>query len=149
MIVYRRMTLGDVDAVARLGCEALRVHAADVPLHVSPDKVRDIVHRFCVFQEHFHLVAFKNGQPVGAIGLAVAEMPFHERFEGHVMMCYATEPGTGMRLVRSMMAWVMRDVRIQRIQWAMNHGADRFAAVVRRRCKFTHRIDNLIFYKGG
>jgi len=132
MIEYRRMRLAEVDAVAALGCEALRVHANDVPLHVSPLKVRSVVMSFCVHREHFHLVAFDDGQPVGAVALWVAEMPFHERCDGHVMMCYASRAGVGARLVGEMMRWVKRDIRVQRVVWPMNSGFDarlrRFAA---------------------
>lgn len=149
MIEFRRMRLSEVDAVAALGCEALRVHAADVPLNMSPIKVRAVVNNFCVHREHFHEVAFDNGEPVGAVALYVSEMPFHERCDGHVMMAYARVPGTGLRLISSMMRWVHKDIRIQRVLWMMNHDAGRFASLISRRWNFQHRVDNLTYYKGG
>lgn len=149
MIEYRRMRPSDVDAVAALGVEALRKFSAAMPLHISPPKVRAVVSNFCIRREHFHEIAFKDGEPVGAVAMAVAEMPFHERSEGHVMMCYAKEPGTGVRLIGDMMRWARADMRISRVQWCMNTGAERYAAMLKRRWRFGLHVDNLIYFKGG
>lgn len=149
MIEYRRMRPSDVDAVTALGVEALRKFSSDIPLHVSPPKVRAVVNTFCVRHEHFHEIAFKDGEPVGAVAMFVAEMPFHERSEGHVMMCYAKEPGTGVRLIADMMRWARMDMRISRVQWCMNNGAGRYAAMLKRRWNFSHHVDNLIYHKGS
>lgn len=149
MIEYRRMRLSEVDAVAELGVEALRTHAGEVPLHISPGKVRMVVNDFCIRPEHFHEVAFKDGQPIGAVAMRVVEAPFHERFDGHVMMAFCREPGPGLKLINDMVKWARSDMRIARVQWCMNEcNAGRFAGLLTRRWGFEHRVDNLICYRG-
>lgn len=147
MLEYRRMGMGDIDAVRDFALKALAL-SADLPVHVSVEKVRNMVKAFAIGHEHWNQIAVKeDGQIVGAMALYVAEMPFHERSEGHVMICYATEPGAGAHMIRDMMAWVAADSRIQRVQWAMNAGVGRLCSVIQRRWRF-RRHETLIHYKG-
>jgi hypothetical protein len=152
VIRYRRIQLADVDVVTAFALKALDL-SKDLPVHVSAAKVRSMVTTFALYDQHFHLVAFDEGAPVAALAVYVAEMPFHERCEGHVMICYAQEPGTGVHLINSMMRWIKGDARIQRVQWAMNECTSpmvaRMSNLIRRRWKFDRSNDNLIFYKGG
>ena len=133
MIDYRRITSADVPAVTNLAERALRFGMGDSQLRVSSEKVRSMVQSFADCPGHFQLAAFKDGQPVGAIAAHLAEMPFFERCEAHVVMCYCIEPYAGRRLIRALLDWAAADMRIRRVVWAMNHGADQFARVLAKR----------------
>ena len=147
MIEYRKAIDTDVDALASLARDGL--HAAEAfPLHIDMHKIRQTICSFVQMPGHFQLAAFDQGRPVAAIAMYVSEMPFFERAEGTVMMCYSIRPGAGMQLVREMMRFVAADIRIRRVMWSMNEGADRLSAMIARRFGFKHRHDNLVFYKG-
>jgi hypothetical protein len=129
--------------------------AGDYPLHPSRAKVERMVGHFAIDRASFGLAAFDHdGMPTGAIALYVLESPFYERHEGHVVMCWAEEPGTGLRLIRSMMDWVHEDIRVRRVIWSMNEGAGpestahRFGQLVKRRFGFRSSHDNLVYNKG-
>lgn len=139
MMTYRPITTNDVPAVTTLAVEALRFGMGADALHVSEAKVQSMVSGFAEQPGHFQLAAFKDNQPVGAIAVYVSEMPFFERCEGHIVMCYCTEPHAGVRLIRSMLNWAAADMRIRRLVWAMNAGADQFARVLARRFGFDQR----------
>ena len=146
---YRRITRADVDKVTALAMEALAL-SSDLPVHVSREKVRFVVDSFAAGPMHLQMAAFDDdGIPVAALAMYVQSMLFHERYEGQVMMCFAKVPGTGAVLIRAMMAYVAKDIRIQRVQWCMNEQPDpRFARMVQRRFGFAQRLDNFVFYKG-
>jgi hypothetical protein len=145
----RRITLADVDAVTDLAIEAIAL-AGDVPLHLCRRKIRQMVSNFAQVPGHFQFAAFDGAVPVAAVAMCVAEIPFFERCEGHVMLCYSRWPGAGVPLIRALMEYVAGDIRIRRVQWCMNEHPDpRFARMLERRFGFTHRLDNLVHYKGG
>jgi hypothetical protein len=149
---FRRIRLAEVDAVTDLAVEALATYSSHVPLHVDRTKIRTLVNTFCVHREHFHQVAFEQGVPVAALALYVSEIPFYERSEGHVMICYARRAGACLPLIHSMMRWVRDDMRVRRVQWAMNEhstAVGRLCAMLQRRWGFDRRFDNLVYYKGG
>lgn len=150
MIEYRRATIYDVPELmdlARAGL-TLRGYVEALPLHVDNFKIRQMIVHFVTMTGHFQMVAVKDGKVVGALAMYVAEMPWFERAEGHVMMCFATVPSTVRRLVREMMAYVDADIRIRRVCWSMNEGAEKLVAMAARRFGFGQRLDNLIYYKG-
>lgn len=145
----RRVTLADVAEVAAYAEGVLRA-LPDVPLHVSTAKVRGMVAQFAIERQHLGLVVVDAERIVGAIALWVAEMPFHERCEAHIVFCHASLPGAGTPMIRAAMDWVHRDMRIQRVQWCMNVGQDeRLGRLLARRHGFVTKVDNLIFYKGA
>lgn len=149
MLEFRRIGPLDVESVTDLAMKALAM-SDDLPLHPSRPKVRHVVAAFATDGHHFQMAAFDGARAVGAVAMVVAEMPFHERFEGHVMMCYASVVGAGMPLVRSMMDFVRADMKIQRVIWAMNDQPDpRFAKMVARCFGFSQRLDTFVFYKGA
>ena len=145
-MTYRPMTAEDVPAVTALALEALRFGMGDAPLTVSPDKVRGMVAGFASEPGHFHLIAFKGDAPVGAIAAYAAEMPFFDWCEAHVVMCYCTEPRAGTPLIKAMLAWVKSELRIRRVIWAMNDGAEKFSRVLQRKFGFGQK-DMLVFTK--
>ena len=145
MIEYRRINIGDVEALAALAFEAV----PDEPeVRLSRAKILNMVSHFAVHREHFQLGAFENGTPVGGIAMWVSEMPFHVGCEGSVMFCYSKAPGAGYRLVREMIRWVFNDMRIRRVSWAMNRGYDPRIKTLARRCGFASGFDVLVHYKG-
>ena len=111
MIEYRRITPADVPAVAQLARAALAT-AGDLPLRPSAAKID------------------------AAVAAMVQEMPFHERREAHVCMCFSTLPGAGMRLIRALVAWFREDFLLRRLVWAMNPGFDERLTRLARRIGF-------------
>jgi hypothetical protein len=154
MTVYRRIVPQDVPRVTDLALRAL-ASSGEYPLHPSRPKVERMVGHFAVDRASFGMAAFtEDNLPVAAIALYVLESPFYERHEGHVVMCWSEDPGTGMRLIRQMMDWVKADIRVRRVIWAMNESdgvhsvAHRFGELVKRRFGFRSSHDNLVYYKG-
>lgn len=146
MIDYRPIVSEDVPAVTALALEALRFGMGESALTVSPAKVQGMVQGFADEPGHFQLAAFKDGQPVGAIAAYVAEMPFFDWCEAHVLMCYCNEPHAGTRLIKAMLDWVNSELRIRRVIWAMNDGAEKFSRVLQRRFAFGQK-DMLVYTK--
>lgn len=152
MIEYRRIKLLDVPAITDLAVKAL-TPSQSYPLHLDRAKVQKMVEGFAIDRSHYNMAAFKDEKPVGGIALYVVESPFFERHEGHVVMAFSEEPGTGARLIRLMMDWVKADMRVRRVVWSMNEAcgdnsiAARFGRMVKRRYGFASRHDNLVFYK--
>lgn len=136
----------DVPAVAAFAIEGMRVHKYP-GLRVSEPKVRAVVEHFERSHSDFHLCAFKGDELVGAIAAAVVEMPFFERYEAHVVMCRAVEPGSGERLISSLRTWADRDMRIRRVQWPQEFDARPGVARIAARHGFTQRNTNCIYYK--
>lgn len=146
MIEYRRIRIADVQAFTEFALGAI----PDEPeVAIGRAKVVSMVSFFAIHHEHFQLAAFKDGVPVAGIACLVSEMPFHERGEGTIIFCYATEPGVGYRLLRALMRWVEHDMRIRRVSWAMNRGFDERIRKLARRLGFTHEHPTLMYYKGG
>lgn len=135
MIEYRRITPADVPAVAQLARAALAT-AGDLPLRPSAAKIDAAVDFFATTQGHFQMAAFDDGRPVAAVAAMVQEMPFHERREAHVCMCFSTLPGAGMRLIRALVAWFREDFLLRRLVWAMNPGFDERLTRLARRIGF-------------
>lgn len=147
MIECRRIKEWDVDALVRYAIEGMR--AERYPLHVSESKVRQWVRMFMPEDTpHFGLAAFNGSDLVGAIALFVNELPFFERHEGSVVLCRATEPGAGRRLVRLMMEWVRSNMAVRRVIFPLEEGHDSRQALLLRHFGFTHEQTNLIYYKG-
>lgn len=120
---YRRITTEDTDAVARLAAEGLRPHLYP-HLRFSEEKVRTIIGHFAASWTDFHLVAFDNGKVVAAIAVAVADSLIWERCTAHVVMCFTSVKGAGLRLIRAMLEWAKADFRIRSIEWPMEFDVD-------------------------
>ena len=146
MIEYRSITAADVGRVSLLARRAAE-SAGDLPVHIDMGKIRAAVTFFAEHgAEHFQLAAFKGGEPVGAIAAYVCEMPFFERCEAQIFMCYSAERGAGMRLVRALVEWFKADMRLRRIVWAMNANAERTSRLARL-CGFSHSLETCVLYK--
>lgn len=145
---HRPIVPADVPAVVAFALAAIQ--AVKAPVHVSASKVQHMVEWFASNAGHFQHATFMGGVPVAAVAMCVVEMPFHERCEGHVMFALSRKAGAGSPLVRRMMEFVGADMRIQRVQWAMNEMCDeKLVRVIQRRWGFRHQTQNLIFYKEG
>lgn len=147
MIHCRHIEESDVDAMVRYAIDGMQ--AERYPLLVSEDKVRAWVRLFMPYDTpHFGLGAFNGSAVVGAIACFVTELPFFERYEGHVVLCRATEPGAGRRLVRLLMEWVRENIMVRRVIFPLEEHADPRQAMLLRHFGFTREQTNLIFYKG-
>ena len=146
MIEYRRIRLTDVDELSAFARAAMPDEDEFV---VSAEKVVSMVTFFAVHHEHFQLAAFKDGNVVAGVAMLVTEMPFYERGEGSIVFCYATEPGTGYRLLRALVQWVNRDMRVRRVTWSMNRGFDERMRKIARRLGFQSEFPTLMYCKGG
>jgi hypothetical protein len=146
MIELRMINAGEVQEMADFAIEGMQAHK--YPLHVSRAKVVHFVEVVRAGAPHFGMAAFKDGRLVGAIAALVAEMPFFERWEAHVIMCRAVAPGAGMRLILSMRDWAAAEMRIRRVQFPIEEGADPRIAKLLERCGFNRFQTNAIYYKG-
>lgn len=146
MLEYRRIRLSDVGAMTAFALAAM----PDEPeVAVSPSKVLHMVSFFALHHhDHFQLAAFDGEQPVAALALLVADMPFHERGEGTIVFCYSQRVGAGYRLLREMVRWVNDDMRIRRVSWAMNRDFDQRLRVLALRLGFQSEHPTLMLYKG-
>ena len=82
-IMYRRVESHDVEAVAALAIRGMR--AEQQPgVRISQEKVKNWIALFAAQHQHFNMVAFAGGLPVGAVAIYVYDMPFFERCEGVV-----------------------------------------------------------------
>jgi RimJ/RimL family protein N-acetyltransferase len=146
VIEYRRIRLTDVDAMAEFALSAI----PDEPeLAVSATKVVAMVTFIAIHREHFQMAAFKDGIPVAGVAMLVHEMPFHDRGEGSIIFCYATEPGVGYRLLRALIRWVNDDMRVRRVTWSMNRGFDERLRKLARRLGFQSEFPTMMYCKGG
>lgn len=147
MIDYRTITPADVPAVTGFALDALHWAVRDEPLHIDANKVVAAVMYFAITPGHFQVAAFDKGKCVAALAAYVAEMPWFERSEAHVVFCLSTVPGIGIRMIRDLLSWAHSDMRVRRITWLMNDGADRMPHVIKRRFGFSKR-ETLVWYKG-
>lgn len=146
-IEFRRITPADVGQVADFACSALKTANA-VPLHIDMHKIRTAVRFFAdAGPEHFQMAAFRDGQPVAALAALAQEMPFFERCDAQVFICYSVEPGAGVRLLRAMLRWFHADFRLRRLMWMMNEGREDTARKMARIFGFTHGLHACVLYK--
>lgn len=147
MIEIRRIKEWDVQAVVKFAIEGMQ--AENYPLRVEEAKVRHWVRQFMPEDApHFGQAAFNGGALVGAIAAFVTELPFFERHEAHIVLCRATEPGVGRRLIRYMSEWAKANMMIRRVVFPLEENADPRQALLLRRFGFTREQTNLIYYKG-
>lgn len=119
---YRRITPADVAQVSAFAVEGLRPDL--YPMRFSPSKVQATIEHFMRSTGDFHLAAFDGDRLVGGLAAAVYESPWFERCDATVMMCRATAPGVGRRLIAALKAWVEDDMRIRRVFFPMEFDAD-------------------------
>jgi hypothetical protein len=145
-VEYRRLKPEDVADVAEFAAVGMQAHR--YPLRVSMAKVNATVQHFERSATDFHLVAFDGGKVAGAIAAAVAELPFFERWEAHVVMCRAVVPGVGRRLIAALRAWADQDFRIKRVQFPQEYHADPRALKLLARYGFAQTVTTAVYYKG-
>lgn len=146
MLEYRRIVAADVGQVAMLARRAAE-SAGDVPAHIDMGKIRGAVTFFAETPGHFQMAAFRDGKVVAAVAALAAEMPFFERMEAQVFMCFSTEPGACIRLLRALIAWFRQDFRLRRIVWAMNDNFDVRIRHLARRLGFQSEAPIFVLYK--
>lgn len=147
MIECRRINEWDVRAVCDFAIEGMQ--ADKYPLVVSREKVEFWVRMFMREDQHYHQAAFVGSSVVGTIGVYVTELPFFDRFEGHVVLCRATEPGVGRRLIRFMTEWMRNNMLVRRVIFPLEEGADPRMAMLLRHFGFAREQTNLLYYKGA
>lgn len=140
-------TITDAQAreLAQFAVDGMQVHR--YPLHVSMPKVAAVIDAVRRGPMHFGRVALQDGRVVGAIAAVVSEMLFFERWEAHVVMCRAVVPGVGRRLIRDLRAWAAADMKIRRVHFPMEEGADPRMGRLLARYGFDRCQSNAIFYK--
>lgn len=133
MIVYRRATEADIDALAAFAIDGLRPERQ--PMLMSYPKIEATIRHF-IGPNDFSLMAEEGGKILGAVALMVVEMLWFERSEAHVVMCRATRPGVGRELLKRAMDWCRDDTRIQRVVWSLEDDAPRATARLARMLGF-------------
>ncbi len=133
MTEYRRITADELEPMVSFVLEGMGLDA-NPGVRVSIPKVRAVVQHFIGSPTDFQLVAFEDGQIVGALAACAMEMMFFERCEAHVVMCQARgAPGVGAALIKAMRDWADADMRIRRVQFPEELGArPGFARLLRR-----------------
>lgn len=130
MTCLRRITEQDIPAVVAYATWVLG--KIDAPMHVSPRKVQAAVEHFARAETDFNLIAERDGRIVGALAAFVSEMPWYERCEAHIAICHA-ERGCGLPMLLALKRWAAGEMRIRRLVWAHNPGADiRFIKLAER-----------------
>lgn len=144
---FRRIQAADVDAVAAFVIEGMRPEL--YPLHLDRAKVRAVVEAFIEpSRDQFQLAAFDGDRMVGGIAAVVMPMLFFERHEAHVVLCRATTPGAGRRLLRELRGWADADMRIRRVVWPMEFHADPRIQLLAARVGFKNTLTVCTYYKG-
>lgn len=146
-ISYRRINPEDVGQVVQFAIDGMRPDL--YPLHLCRAKVRSVVEAFIEpNRDRFQLAAFEGDRMVGGIAAAVMPLLFFERHEAHVVLCRATSPGAGIRLLRALKAWADEDMRIRRVVWPMEFHADPRIAQLAARAGFKNTLTVCSYYKG-
>ena len=145
---YRRITLAEVPSVAGFAIEGMRVDLYP-GIELSKLKVEFVTKHFAESWADFHLVAFDGtGKVVGAIAAVVSELLFFDRAEAHVVMCRATVPGVGRRLIAALRKWVDSDDRVRRALFPQEFHADPRALKLLARYGFAQQAVTCVFNKG-
>lgn len=145
-VEYRRVTAAEFEQVARFVVEAM--HVERYPLHFDGRKMRERMRRIFEGGDGFHLAAFDGPRIVGGVAAVVQDMAWFERCEAHVVQFRALDVWVGMRLLRELMRWFRSDMRLRRVLWAHELGADPAMALLARRAGFTGEQILSIAYKG-
>ena len=108
---------------------------ADVFINTVADKIiSQALALISDWRNSFHLAAFdRTGEVIGAVAATVHEMPWFERCEAHVIQFRALDVWVGMRLLREMKRWADADMRIRRVVWVLELGADAGMAAFARK----------------
>lgn len=92
-------------------------------MRLSPEKVHATIEHFMRSHSDFHLAAFDGERIVGGIAATVYESMFFERCDATVVMCRATLPGVGRRLIGALKEWADDDMRVRRVMFATEFDA--------------------------
>lgn len=114
-IEYRRIQPVDAAQAAAFAIEGMRPDL--YPMRLSQEKVEATIEHFMRSTSDFHLAAFDGDRVVGGIAATVYESPFFERCDATVVMCRATLPGVGRKLVAALKTWAEDDIRIRRVMF--------------------------------
>lgn len=121
-IDYRRIGPGDVEQAASFAIQGLRPEL--YPMRLSPAKIEATLKHFMHSTSDFHMAAFDGPRIVGGIAAAVFESPWFERCDATVVMCRATLPGVGRKLIGMLKAWAADDFRVRRVMFPLEFDAD-------------------------
>ena len=143
---YRRLNPADLPAVEAFAIEGMRAELYPA-LRVAPAKVHSLVEHFRRSERDFHIVAFHEGRVVGAIAALMNEMLLFEWAEVHVVMCRATVPGVGRRLIEALMAWGAQQMPVRRTLFPQEFHAPRAMGRLLRMYGFRQTVTTSIHYK--
>lgn len=122
-IDYRRIWPSDIDQLTAFAIDGLRPGL--YPMRLSPTKIDATIRHFMQSTSDFHMAAFDGGRIVGGIAATVYESPFFERCDATVVMCRATLPGVGRRLIAALKGWADDDFRVRRVFFPLEFDADK------------------------
>ena len=144
-IEFRPAHKGDVDRLVPFVTEGMR---ADLyPMVPSRAKIAATVNGVIASPTNFNLMAVDTGRVVGAIAAVVAEIMFFERFEAHVIVCRATVPGVGRKMIAALRQWADSNIMIRRVQVPQEFHADPRALKLLARYGFDQRVTTCVYYK--
>lgn len=136
----------DVQAVARYALDGMRAEL--YPLEPDVPRIEAVVASFLApLDDRFGRLALDAGRLVGAIAALVVPMPWFKGDEAHVVMCRATLPGAGVRLIRALREWVDQRDAIRRVIWPMEFHADPRIARLAARAGFDNTLTVCTYYK--
>lgn len=121
-IEYRRIGPGDIDQAAAFAIAGMRPEL--YPMRLSTAKIEATLQHFMQSTSDFHMAAFDGSRIVGGIAAAVYESPWFERCDATVVLCRATTPGVGRKLIASLKAWADDDFRVRRVMFPLEFDAD-------------------------
>lgn len=150
MLTYRKINAADVEQVAAFAIVGMRPQR--YPLVMSNERIKATIKHFMNSATDYHLAAFDEaGRMVGGIALYVAQMPWFERAEAHIVMLFATVPGAGFRLMREAMRWVAQHMGIRRVLWPLEDDVTTVEAQrierIAQRYGFNRRQTVMLAYK--
>lgn len=146
MIEYRTITKADVPQAMAFVTDGMRPDL--YPGVFAQDKVRAVLEYFATTGGGFHLGAYEDGKPVGAIAALVQEREWKERMSAHVVCCRATVPGVGRRLVRALLDWADGQPMIQHVSFALECDADPRMRKLLERYGFSRQQVVMHYFKG-
>lgn len=114
---------GDIDAIVRLGIEALNNDPYE-ELVISESGVREAATLCVSSSQCFAWVAEEDGEVKGAVVALVQDMLFYERKQASVLMFWCHIPGDGIKLIRQFLRWARSRPIIKMIEFTLERNAD-------------------------
>lgn len=122
--MIRRARLDDIDALVKLGIEAMQEVSPFPNMRIDHEKVRDMAQTVVANNMHFCWVCETDEGVVGAVSAFVHDMDFYERKQASIVQFYCKAPGEGVRLLREFLRWARARRIIKMIVFSVECGAD-------------------------